>query len=335
MESHVVFHDDCTACGADGFVIRDYRHGSDGTLTAPLVMDERTEGWIGIPHGGFGMAAIMELLSLAAPPSDDPARLFPVSADFRMGGASVVVGDTLSLTVRPTDGGGTGVIEKDGQPYPYISGEITYGKDDPAGRELLSSYLPGNFADIKDTLVPLPYYMKCFVCGVDRDHPGLRRQFRLVTGGSERVVVSLIGFDPADRQTACRFHRAASFHPICFLALADETMGWGAFFLSKNGGVSVRLSYTFYRDVRIDERLVFFGRGERVKGDIAKRMMFWASGGAAVVRPDGTFEVVMTSSGQWLAIPALTEQMKAHLIPTELTRKAFAIAGDGASADPA
>ena len=60
-----------------------------------------------------------------------------------------------------------------------------------------------------------------------------------------------------------------------------------------------------------------------MKGDIAKRLMFWASGGAAVVRPDGTFEVVMSSSGQWLAIPALTEQMKLNLIPAQLTEKAF------------
>jgi hypothetical protein len=60
-------------------------------------------------------------------------------------------------------------------------------------------------------------------------------------------------------------------------------------------------------------------------------MMFWASGGAAVVRPDGTFEIVMTSSGQWLAIPALTEQMRHNLIPAELTGRAFAIA-EGAPA---
>jgi hypothetical protein len=332
MESHRVYHNDCTACGTDGFIIRDYQATADGGLEAPLLMDERTEGWIGIPHGGFGMAAIMELLSLAPSFPADPSGLFPVSADFRMGGAGVVVGDTLRLAVSTTDGRGTGVIEKDGQPHPYITGEIAYGKDDPEGRALLASYLPPNFADIKDRLQPLPYYMKCFVCGVDRDHPGLRRQFRLVEDPKERIVVSLIGFDPADKKTACSFHRGGYFHPICFLALGDETMGWGAFFLSQNGGVSVRLSYTFYREVGIDERLVFFGRGERVKGDIAKRMMFWASGGAAVVKPDGTFEVVMSSSGQWLAIPALTGQMRANLIPAELTHKAFAIAEAGPSA---
>ncbi|MBN2223403.1 MAG: hypothetical protein JW765_01875 [Deltaproteobacteria bacterium] len=326
MDSQAPYHTDCSACGTDGFIIRQYNTAPDGGLRALLIMDERTEGWIGIPHGGFGMGAIMELLSLSPSFPDDPARVFPISADFRMGGAQVVVGDTVRLAVSAADGAGTGVIEKEGQPYPYISGEITCKKDDPAGRETLSSYLPANFADIADRLLALPYYMKCFVCGVGRDEPGLRRQFRLVDGPGDRLVVSLIGFDPADKDTVCRFHRRKNLHPICLLALGDETMGWGAFFLSQNGGVSVRLSYTFYREIGIDERVVVFGRGERVKGDIAKRMMFWASGGAAVVKPDGTFEIVMTSSGQWLAIPALTEQMRQNLIPAELTREAFSIA---------
>jgi hypothetical protein len=331
MDSQSTYHKDCSACGTDGFIIRHYDTAPDGTLVAPLVMDERTEGWIGIPHGGFGMGAIMELLSLAPSFPDDPARVFPISVDFRMGGAQVVVGDTARLTVSAAGTGGTGVIEKEGQPYPYISGEVAYQKDDPDGRKALSSNLPANFADINDKLVPLPYYVNCFVCGVGRQYPGLKRQFRLVDGSSDRIVVATIGFDPEDSQTVCRFVRHGHLHPICLLALGDETMGWGGFFLSKNGGVSVRLSYTFYREIGIDERVVFFGKGDRVKGDIAKRMMFWASGGAAVVRPDGTFEIVMTSSGQWLAIPALTEQMRQNLIPAELTSRAFSIA-EGAPA---
>jgi len=326
MNPETAYHNDCSACGPDGFIIRRYDRAPDGTLHAVLSMDERTEGWIGLPHGGFGMGAIMELLSLSPSYADDPARVFPISADFRMGGAQVVIGDTVDLTVSTADGVATGAIEKKGQPYPYITGEITYAKDDPDGRKALSSYLPANFADIKDRLLPLPYYTRCFVCGAKREHPGLKRQFQLVEGPGDRIVIATIGFDPEDKQTVCRFVSHGQLHPICLLALGDETMGWGAFFLSRNGGVSVRLSYTFYREIGIDERIVVFGKGERVKGDIAKRMMFWASGGAAVVRPDGTFEIVMTSSGQWLAIAALTEQMRQNLIPEESTSRAFAIA---------
>ena len=331
MESHVTTHQDCSACGDNGFLIRGCKETADGGLSTLLVMDERTEGWIGIPHGGVGMGAIVELLALSPSWPRGPAELFPLSADFRMGGAPVTIGDTVSLTVHPKQGGGTGVIEKAGEPHPYITGEITFTKDDPEGRALLSSYLPNSYSDIAARFVPLPYYKNCFVCGVDRKQPGLRRKYCLVEGGSDRIVVSQIGFDARDKDSVCRFHTGNMLHRICLLALGDETMGWGAFFHSRNGGVSVRLSYTFFRDIGIGERIVLFGRGERVKGDIAKRMMFWASGGAAAVQDDGTFEVVMVSSGQWLAIPALTEQMRQNLIPEELTRGAFSIAeGTGA-----
>ena len=41
---------------------------------------------------------------------------------------------------------------------------------------------------------------------------------------------------------------------------------------------------------------------------------------------DGSFEVVVVSSGQWYGVKALTEQMKNELIPKEQNEKIFAIA---------
>ena len=61
-------------------------------------------------------------------------------------------------------------------------------------------------------------------------------------------------------------------------------------------------------------------------GRIDKRMMFWASGCAAAIREDGSFETVITSSGQWVAMAALTDQMEKELIPETLNRNAFAVA---------
>ena len=49
----------------------------------------------------------------------------------------------------------------------------------------------------------------------------------------------------------------------------------------------------------------------------------------AVVGKWGAFETVMTASGQFLGVPALTEQMRTELIPQELTRRAFEIAESG------
>lgn len=116
-------------------------------------------------------------------------------------------------------------------------------------------------------------------------------------------------------------------HPVAFLSLLDETMGWAGFMCSASGGVSVRLSYTFYRPVSVAERLVFIARGEKVRGRGASRILFWASGGAASVGQDGSFEVLATAVGQFLGVPDLTDQMRKELIPREWARRVFELSG--------
>ena len=45
------------------------------------------------------------------------------------------------------------------------------------------------------------------------------------------------------------------------------------------------------------------------------------------VREDGSSEMVVSASGQWLGIPELTDQMKSALLPREMMEKAFEVAG--------
>lgn len=340
MEYRVDGHEECIGCGKDGFLIRGFEGAGDGGLKARIVMDGRTEGWVGIPHGGIGMGAIMELISGLPDYPEDP---YPIRAEFRMGGAGVVVGDEVSVRVsgkEKEEKGASGIIEKTGESQPYISGDISYNKGDPGEKVDFAKsritcpcgelYLPENFSDLEGKLIPLPSYKDCFVCGTKRTDTGLLREFHLwedSIDSGRNIVISLVGFDPDDLETFFRFKKGDFVHPLALLALGDETTGWSGFFISKNGGVSVRLNYTFYRDVKVGERLVFFGKGERRKGDISKRLFFWATGGAAVVGDDGSLETVMTTSGQWLGIKALTDQMRVHLTPDALRKRAFEIAG--------
>ncbi len=291
-------------------------------------MNPHTEGWIGIPHGGIGMGAILELASwLEDHPRDDGA-LYPYSADFRMGGASVRVGDSVTMKVAATDEGASGKIMVGGDTSPYISAVVSYRKDDAEKRETLMSYLPPSFRDMGRQPVDLPYYKNCFVCGVERRHPGLRRKFQLLNREVPGdIVTATAGFEAGDQETFYRFQRDGKVHPLAFLALLDEAMGWAGFMRSASGGVTVRLGFTFYRGVRVDERLVVFARGEKVKGRDGSRLLFWSSGGVAAVGRDGIFEPVAVASGQFLGVPGLTEQMRKELIPQEWTRRVFEIAG--------
>ncbi|MBN1665160.1 MAG: hypothetical protein JW943_16310 [Deltaproteobacteria bacterium] len=307
----------------------------DRSVKAMLVMDEKKEGWMGIPHGGIGMGAVMELVrGLKKYPSG--GALYPLSAEFRMGGSSVRVGDVLDIVVSAEDGGAQGEITKSGEDFSYISASIAYGKDEPQRRNLIASYLPDTFFDLKEHLIELPYYKNCFVCGVHRNHPGLKRRFYLVNGerSEKNVVFSTAGFDSDDKATFDLFQEEGAVHPIAPLAVLDETLGWSGFLTSKSGAVTVLIGYTFYRPIYAGEKLVFFGRTERVRGRPRARVMFWASGGVAAVDAAGRFDIVMTAQGQWMGVPELTDQMHRELIPKGMVERALEAAAAGTTGGP-
>ena len=304
-------------------------HEDGKCVRAGLLMDLCTEGWVGIPHGGIGMGAIMELAMMLGNYPQNAESLYPLSADFRMGGSSVKIGDSLIVEVSEAEGGAVGRISAERDLSPYVSASIRYRDAASHRRDLVASYIPGGISDIENQLMPLPHYKNCFVCGVGRSHPGLKRSFHFLDSNesSRKIVVSTVGFDTRDSEAFYLFQRNNIIHPIASLALLDETMGWAGFMASASGAVTVRISYTLYRDIRVGERVVAFGRCDKVRGNAGSRLLFWASGGAAAVNKDGILETVIAASGQWLGVPELTRQMKIELMPKELTERAFRIAG--------
>ncbi len=300
---------------------------SEQGVRAVLHMDLHTEGWVGIPHGGIGMGAVMDLAAMLDGYPREEASLYPLSAEFRLGGASVRIGESVLVRVFPEDGGAGGIISAEADGPPYMTASLAFGKDEPGRRELFGSYMPGRLADVSGGLVDMPSYRNCFVCGVARRHPGLRRRFQLQDSGrAGKIVIARAGFDPEDRKSFYLFRRDGLVHPVALIALLDEVVGWGGFLIAGSGGVTVRIGYTFYRPVAVGEKIVAFGRGEKVRGR-GSRLLFWASGGAAAVKDDGGLEPVVAVSAQYYGVPELTEQMKAHLIPEDLTARFFALAG--------
>ncbi|MBP8979676.1 MAG: hypothetical protein KBG09_00320 [Syntrophobacterales bacterium] len=306
----------------DGEIVR-----NDDGVRAAMTMAEDKEGWRGIPHGGIAMGAVLALADLLR--SEEPARKspYPLVADFRLGGAGVRVGDKVSVRICPTPDGAEGIIVRTGEAFPYLSAVIGYGRDDLSRMETFGSYMPPFFADTEGEGIALPYYRNCFVCGVSRRLPGLERRFWTSGGGSSPLVMATAGFSPGDRETFYRFHTDGLLDPLPSLALLDETMGWAGFLAAASGAVTVRIGYTFYRDIRVGERLLFIGRNEKVRGSAASRLMFWTSGGAAAVDGQGRCEPVIAASAQYLGMAELTGQMRRELIPEELTTRAFRLAG--------
>lgn len=325
-------HDNCIGCSQDGMLINDIDGlQKSNELKAVMLMDKKREGWIGLPHGGIGMGAVMELVSMLENYPADPEKLFPLKIEFRMGGASAKIGDAVLLRVWQKEGGAEGEISVNNAPHPYISAKIFYGEDDGDLKEAFHRYMPGSIDDMGQIKTDMPNYRDCFVCGLQRQEPGLKRRFQVLDKDRHLLAISHVGFKDSDQEDFFWCRRGKDLHPLGLLALLDETMGWGGFLLSGQGGVSVRFSFVFLRDIRIGEKIIAFGRGENMKGNIEKRLMFWSSGGIAAVDADGRFEMAAASSGQFLARPELTEQMKTNLFPEELTRNVFQMAGHPAS----
>jgi len=316
-----------------GDFVREFLFGESGIVRdetgvrAEIVTDLRTEGWVGIPHGGISMGAIADLFESLQEARGFQGMPWPVTLDIRMGGSRLRTGETVSVAVTPESDGAKGFVLLPGIEMPYLEAHIARGLGERMPEA--HSCLPLSFDRLERSLSPLPFYRNCFVCGVDRSHPGLKRTFHLFEAAREnRVVVSCAGFEAADGGTVHRFERGGRVHPVVLMALVDETMGWGGFMNYASGAVTVRLRATLHRDLRVNEKFVVFGRGEKVRGT-GSRMLFWASGGIAVVGKRGFFEIVVTASGQFFGVPALTEQMRGELIPQELTRRAFEIAESG------
>jgi hypothetical protein len=313
--------------------VREFLFGKTGIVRdeagvrSEIAMDLRTEGWIGIPHGGISMGAIVDLFESLREARGSRGMPFPITMNVRMGGSPLRTGETVDIAVAPEGEGARGIVSVHGGALPYLEAVIAKGPERNTAETI--ACLPSSFEQMEGSLSALPYYRNCFVCGVDRHHPGLKRKFQLFEAARpSRVVVSRIGFDAEDNGTVCRFARNGHIHPVVLLALVDETMGWAGFMNYASGGVTVRMCATLHRAIGVDEKLVVFGRGEKVLG-AGSRMLIWVSGGAAVVGKTGAFEIVMTASSQFLGVPALTEQMRTELLPQELTRRAFEIAESG------
>lgn len=318
-------------CQPDDFV-RSFLFGTSGiekdgpSLRSVLIMDDRTQGWVGIPHGGIAMGAMADLAF--ALKADGPFGQYPLTIDFRMGGVSACLGDTLQIELTATEGGARGIMVKDPNAAPYLSAEFRFTHDDPSQREVFQSLLPAHIGDVESRMIPLPSYRNCFVCGIARREPGLERRFYVLESPDrKKIVVSPVGCLGDGGETFYRFSRCGCLHPLPLLALLDEVIGWGGFLLTASGCVTVRASYTFSRDIQVGEQLVAFGRGEKVRGRATSRLLFWASGGAAAVHGNGTLEPVVVASCQYLGVAALTEQMRRELLPADLTRRAFQLAG--------
>lgn len=301
------------------------------TARATIVLDDRHQGWLGVPHGGVLMSLVMELAhhgidrAVFSPPN------FPIRASFRWGGPTISLGDPLEITAQREGEEIRVAIRKNSEVTPSFSAAIrslpSSEETETKGLDPLTEAMEVIGRDTKDNVFPLPVATNCFVCGSEREYPGLTRKFYCLDAKGEQIVFTSIGLDSDDQQKVCRFqYDDAPVHPGVLAAILDETMGWGGFVKARHGGMTVKLDVDFLRPVDQGEKMLCYGICSGTRGKSASRM-FWFAEGGILPMGEGDLPPIIRATGQWLAMPDLTEEMRKHLRPAEWLDRWFAPAG--------
>jgi hypothetical protein len=99
-------------------------HSVGDALHTSIVLGPHLAGWGGIPHGGIGMGAVTELAFISAGWTHDD-QSYPFTAEFRLGGTSARIGDTIHLELTPGGKGWQGQIRLNHDSAPYLKAEIS------------------------------------------------------------------------------------------------------------------------------------------------------------------------------------------------------------------
>ena len=116
----------------DDFV-RSFLFGTHGIvkegqgLHSVLVMGDKTQGWVGIPHGGIAMGAMADMAFALLGDAGGSFVPHPFSLDYRMGGASARLGDVLQVEMAASGEGATGVAVKERAPPPTFRQRFAMG----------------------------------------------------------------------------------------------------------------------------------------------------------------------------------------------------------------
>jgi len=302
----------------EGTFLRSAIAADAGGVRTRVSFDGSHQGWNGMPHGGVLMSMLLELVHRGLHPplfgSGAPWRV-----GFRLGGPPLSIRDSVEVGARREEGAIQGWVRKEQDTPASLEARIDrlaggggFGRLD---MERVRAVLDRVAEDGAQAPTPLPYSRSCFVCGAEREAPGLERRFFCIDGGHGKIAFTYVGLDPDDRERFGRFRLPdGQAHPGTLVAILDETLGWSGFVETLQGGVTVKLEVDIHRPWEPGEKMLCFGLCTGTRGRDPQRR-FWFAEGAALPMGDGDPAPIMTARGQWLSVPRLTDEMRRHLYP--------------------
>ena len=302
----VAGHEACFVCH-DNFCFSSIDHCASGVETK-MVFSLDHEGWMGIPHGGVAMTALLDLADHCWLQEKGENLVYPLEIDWRFADA-VHIGDATSLKAVVND---ENIIllsmQRQGSEKIYLKGEVrvateTVGVDFPL---LEPELLQQKSAQHQ----PLAIYDNCFVCGRKRQKPGLMRRFVKFgcVGDELPAIIVRFGGGPEDLQIATSFQQApGTLHPGVLAALLDEVCGWSGVLADDLYGYTVRFKLHINRLPALGEELFGVAPTPVVRGR-GSRKFYHPKGALYQKKADGSFEIIAVATGQWLAREELRQQ---------------------------
>lgn len=301
-------HKGCYYCDSQlPYLFSEYRI-DEHRICAMLKIEARHQGWPGIPHGGVGITALVELADLIHPETLE----YPLLLNFRFGGERLFVGDVVLLEVVREGNVFFGKMEKEGGRHPYLTCEITTRApalfvEESRAVEHLSFQMPSSSSPLV-----MPNFANKIIFTPQTQHLHKYRTFYFRENYDGRVYVKCSLTDCRDKDNGVDINRMGdSLHPGAVITILDETLGWASFFASWQGGVTVNISAYFPAPIIPGGRLYSLGYCEKTYGTFQRKIAY--SSGGFFEKKDGSKRLVAYAHGRWLTKPDYKEKMLKYI----------------------
>ncbi len=317
----VAGHEACFVCH-DNFCFSSISDCDSG-VEAEMVFSRDHEGWMGIPHGGVAMAALLDLADHCWFKKRGENLVYPLEIDWRFADA-VCIGDEMSLKAVVKDENSLLLsMQRQGSEKIYLSAEVRVAVE---VAEVDFPLLEPKLLQKKSAQhQPLEVYDNCFVCGRKRQKPGLRRRFFRFghTGDELPSIIVRFGGGTEGLQLASSFQQASgTLHPGVLAALLDELCGWSGVLAGDLYGYTVRFKLHLNHLPIIGEELFGIAPAPLVRGR-GVRKFYHPKGALYQKKADGSLAVAAVATGQWLARAELRQQFDESHVEEDLSGIVF------------
>ncbi|MCK5679631.1 hypothetical protein KAI46_02325 [bacterium] len=316
ITKQTIGHEACFVC-SQGFCFSSIRDCEFGVETE-MVFGVEHEGWQGIPHGGVAMTALLDLADHCWFRVKGENLTYPLEIEWRFADA-VVIGDKVRLKAEIKTGDTISLsMQRENCEKTYLRAEIKVESE--ASKFSIKLPDPQELLQHDSSHQALAVYDNCFVCGRKRQQPGLQRRFfKAVVDGNDNekgaYPVIIVRFGGA---TARPFQQAQNrLHPGILAALLDELCGWGGVLAGDLYGYTVRFKLNINHLPAISDNFFGLAPTPKVRGRGA-RQFYYPEGALYRKKEDGSFDIIATASGQWLAKEELRLQFDTSHVEEEL-----------------